>query len=92
MARPARFLPAALLLASALAGGGGRPAQSLPPPEIRAPVRELAVVFIDTLLYVAIYAITAVGLFSAISPSPWGMEPSSSSQGKIWGSSGAVPM
>lgn len=43
MARPARFLPAALLLASALAGGGGRPAQSLPPPEIRAPVRELAV-------------------------------------------------
>ncbi|MBP1179208.1 ABC transporter ATP-binding protein [Methylobacterium sp. PvR107] len=31
-------------------------------------VRELAVVFIDTLLYVAIYAITAVGLFSAISP------------------------
>ena len=31
-------------------------------------VRELAVVFIDTLLYVAIYAITAVGLFSSISP------------------------
>ncbi|KQT56986.1 multidrug ABC transporter ATP-binding protein [Methylobacterium sp. Leaf456] len=31
-------------------------------------VRELAVVFIDTLLYVAIYAITAIGLFSSISP------------------------
>ncbi|MCJ2085660.1 ABC transporter ATP-binding protein/permease [Methylobacterium sp. E-005] len=31
-------------------------------------VRELAVVFIDTLLYVAIYAVTAVGLFSSISP------------------------
>ncbi|MBE7199831.1 MAG: ABC transporter ATP-binding protein [Parafilimonas terrae] len=31
-------------------------------------VRELAVVFIDTLLYVAIYALTAVGLFSSISP------------------------
>ncbi|WP_132249710.1 ABC transporter ATP-binding protein [Methylobacterium segetis] len=31
-------------------------------------VRELAVVFIDTLLYVAIYAITAVGLFGSISP------------------------
>ena len=30
-------------------------------------VRELAVVFIDTLLYVAIYAVTAVGLFSSIS-------------------------
>ncbi|MCE4224259.1 ABC transporter ATP-binding protein [Methylobacterium sp. C25] len=30
-------------------------------------VRELAVVFIDTLLYVAIYAVTAVGMFSAIS-------------------------
>ncbi len=31
-------------------------------------VRELAVVFIDTLLYVAIYAVTAIGLFSSISP------------------------
>ncbi len=31
-------------------------------------VRELAVVFIDTLLYVAIYAVTAVGLFGSISP------------------------
>ena len=31
-------------------------------------VRELAVVFIDTLLYVAIYALTAVGLFGSISP------------------------
>ncbi|MBY0299794.1 MAG: ABC transporter ATP-binding protein/permease [Methylobacterium sp.] len=31
-------------------------------------VRELAVVFIDTLLYVAIFAVTAVGLFSSISP------------------------
>jgi len=31
-------------------------------------VRELAVTFIDTLLYVAIYAITAIGLFSSISP------------------------
>ena len=30
-------------------------------------VRELAVVFIDTLLYVAIYAVTAVGLFGSIS-------------------------
>ena len=30
-------------------------------------VRELAVVFIDTLLYVAIYAVTAIGLFSSIS-------------------------
>ena len=30
-------------------------------------VREIAVVFIDTLLYVAIYAVTAVGLFSSIS-------------------------
>ena len=30
-------------------------------------VRELAVVFIDTLLYVAIYALTAVALFSSIS-------------------------
>ncbi len=30
-------------------------------------VRELAVVFIDTLLYVAIYAITAIGLFGSIS-------------------------
>lgn len=42
MTRPARFLPA-LLLASALAGGGERPAQSLLPPDTRAPVRELAV-------------------------------------------------
>jgi ATP-binding cassette subfamily B multidrug efflux pump len=31
-------------------------------------VRELAVVFIDTLLYVAIYAVTALGLFGSISP------------------------
>ena len=31
-------------------------------------VRELAVVFIDTLLYVAIYAVTAIGLFGSISP------------------------
>ncbi len=31
-------------------------------------VRELAVVFIDTLLYVAIYALTALGLFGSISP------------------------
>ncbi|GJE43602.1 ABC transporter ATP-binding protein [Methylobacterium soli] len=31
-------------------------------------VRELAVVFIDTLLYVAIYAVTAVVLFGSISP------------------------
>ena len=31
-------------------------------------VRELAVVFIDTLLYVAIYAVTAVALFGSISP------------------------
>ncbi|GEP00746.1 ABC transporter ATP-binding protein [Methylobacterium haplocladii] len=30
-------------------------------------VRELAVTFIDTLLYVAIYAITAIGLFGSIS-------------------------
>ena len=30
-------------------------------------VRELAVVFIDTLLYVAIYAVTAIGLFGSIS-------------------------
>ena len=30
-------------------------------------VRELAVVFLDTLLYVAIYAVTAVGLFGSIS-------------------------
>jgi len=30
-------------------------------------VRELAVVFIDTLLYVAIYALTAIGLFGSIS-------------------------
>ena len=43
MARPARFLPAALLLASALAGGHEEPAQTLTPPGIRAPVRELAV-------------------------------------------------
>ncbi|MEH3144133.1 MAG: ABC transporter ATP-binding protein [Methylobacterium frigidaeris] len=31
-------------------------------------VRELAVVVIDTLLYVAIFAVTAVGLFGSISP------------------------
>ncbi|WP_336485452.1 ABC transporter ATP-binding protein [Methylobacterium nigriterrae] len=31
-------------------------------------VRELAVVFIDTLLYVAIYAVTAIALFGSISP------------------------
>ncbi|GGN31355.1 hypothetical protein [Deinococcus daejeonensis] len=42
MTRPARFLPA-LLLASALAGGGEPPARSLLPPDTRAPVRELAV-------------------------------------------------
>ena len=42
MARPARFLPA-LLLASALAGGGEPPARSLRAPDTRAPVRELAV-------------------------------------------------
>ncbi len=42
MPRPARFLPA-LLLASALAGGGEPPARSLLPPDTRAPVRELAV-------------------------------------------------
>jgi ATP-binding cassette subfamily B multidrug efflux pump len=34
---------------------------------VQVAVRELAVVFIDTLLYVAIYAVTAIGLFSSIS-------------------------
>ncbi|MDP4022206.1 ABC transporter ATP-binding protein [Methylobacterium sp. NEAU 140] len=36
--------------------------------QVGTAVRELAVVFIDTLLYVAIYAVTAVGLFGTISP------------------------
>ena len=36
--------------------------------QVGTAVRELAVVFIDTLLYVAIYAVTAVGLFGSISP------------------------
>ncbi|GJD53443.1 Putative multidrug export ATP-binding/permease protein [Methylobacterium crusticola] len=35
--------------------------------QVGVAVRELAVVFIDTLLYVAIFAVTAVGLFGAIS-------------------------
>ena len=35
--------------------------------QVGTAVRELAVVFIDTLLYVAIYALTAVGLFGSIS-------------------------
>ncbi|GGL05955.1 hypothetical protein [Deinococcus radiotolerans] len=43
MTRTARLLPAALLLASALAGGSERLAQTLTPPDTRAPVRELAV-------------------------------------------------